>query len=141
MPSAKLLNFTIARYVRLRLQKIRTLNADLMSLPSSSNQRNISALALTGNAPESDRSLFRRLFYSIKDISIGGQCVCYGHAAACPFDTKIKVTFFFYCFLLCLLLLKTKAACLCRFSSSLPLLSLRRIEIFPSQLHSSGQLI
>uniref|UniRef100_A0A3Q1IIW7 Uncharacterized protein n=1 Tax=Anabas testudineus TaxID=64144 RepID=A0A3Q1IIW7_ANATE len=31
-PSSKLLNFTSARYIRLRLQRIRTLNADLMTL-------------------------------------------------------------------------------------------------------------
>ncbi|KAK7893585.1 hypothetical protein WMY93_022737 [Mugilogobius chulae] len=27
-----------------------------------------------------------RYFYSIKDISIGGMCICYGHAQSCPLD-------------------------------------------------------
>ncbi|XP_076462895.1 laminin subunit alpha-2-like isoform X2 [Babylonia areolata] len=30
-----------------------------------------------------DPSVTRRYFYSIKDISIGGQCICYGHASYC----------------------------------------------------------
>lgn len=101
-PTAELLNFTLARYVRLRLQKIRTLNADLMNAKPARNG-------------DPDRSLYRRLFYSIKvksqwlqaslghllmihfrfvypkDISIGGQCVCNGHAAACSYDDNLKV--------------------------------------------------
>ncbi|XP_069690531.1 laminin subunit alpha-2 isoform X2 [Periplaneta americana] len=35
-----------------------------------------------------DASVTRRLFYSIKDISIGGQCVCSGHASKCPQNGK-----------------------------------------------------
>ncbi|WAR23621.1 LAMA2-like protein, partial [Mya arenaria] len=70
VPSKTLLEFTSARYVRLRMQKIRTLNADLMSLQSR-DPRNL------------DPSVTRRYFYSIKDISIGGQCICYGHATEC----------------------------------------------------------
>ncbi|XP_068083310.1 laminin subunit alpha-1 [Anabrus simplex] len=66
--SAELLDFTLARYVRLRLQKIRTLNAEFMSVSPGLD----------------DASMRRRLFYSIKDISIGGQCVCFGHASNCP---------------------------------------------------------
>ncbi len=90
MPSAELLDFTLARYVRLRLQKIRTLNADLMSQISGKvlNSSVNGTLAL-GTSP--DRSLFRRLFYSIRDISIGGQCLCHGHAATCPYDRDIGV--------------------------------------------------
>ena len=93
MPSAQLLDFTTARYVRLRLQKMRSLNADLMSqFSSSSNNININnnstssgnTVPVPASIPNSnDRSLFRRLFYSIKDISIGGQCVCHGHASSC----------------------------------------------------------
>ncbi|XP_062614987.1 laminin subunit alpha lam-3-like [Saccostrea cucullata] len=70
-PSPTLLEFTSARYVRLRLQKIRTLNADLMTFRSTSDLKFI------------DPFVTRRYFYSIKDISIGGQCICYGHAATC----------------------------------------------------------
>ncbi|KAH3697084.1 hypothetical protein DPMN_084569, partial [Dreissena polymorpha] len=69
-PSKILLDFTSARYVRLRFQKIRTLNADLMSLKAR-DPRNL------------DPSVTRRYFYSIKDISVGGQCICYGHATEC----------------------------------------------------------
>ncbi|KAL3869139.1 hypothetical protein ACJMK2_041856, partial [Sinanodonta woodiana] len=63
-------DFTSARFVRLRLQKIRTLNADLMTFRVN-DPRNI------------DPIVTRRYFYSIKDISIGGQCICYGHASNC----------------------------------------------------------
>ncbi|XP_075525225.1 wing blister isoform X1 [Dermacentor variabilis] len=70
--SEKLMDFTKARYVRLRLQRIRTLNADLMSFQAN------------GDSDKLDKSVARRYFYSIKDISIGGQCVCSGHAQECP---------------------------------------------------------
>ncbi|KAK7503934.1 hypothetical protein BaRGS_00004666, partial [Batillaria attramentaria] len=69
-PSRVLLDFTSARYVRLRLMKIRTLNADLMVFEQF-------------RTTEVDPSVTRRYFYSIKDISIGGQCICYGHATYC----------------------------------------------------------
>lgn len=69
-PSHSLKEFTAARFVRLRLQKIRTLNADLMLLQTNNSYQ--------------DKSVTRRYFYSIKDISIGGQCICYGHAKYCP---------------------------------------------------------
>ncbi|KAH9363655.1 hypothetical protein HPB48_013661 [Haemaphysalis longicornis] len=69
----KLMDFTKARYVRLRLQRIRTLNADLMSFQAAG-----------GDSEKLDKSVTRRYFYSIKDISIGGQCVCSGHAQECP---------------------------------------------------------
>ena len=90
-PTAELLNFTLARYVRLRLQKIRTLNADLMSR-SGGLQRNSAQVSQGGanaSPPESDRSLFQRLFYPIRNISIGGQCVCYGHAASFPYERQL----------------------------------------------------
>uniref|UniRef100_H2ZS58 Laminin subunit alpha-1 n=1 Tax=Latimeria chalumnae TaxID=7897 RepID=H2ZS58_LATCH len=72
-PSPTLLDFTSARYIRLRLQRIRTLNADLMTL-SHSDPKDI------------DPIVTRRYYYSIKDISVGGMCICYGHARSCPFD-------------------------------------------------------
>ncbi|KAG8183116.1 hypothetical protein JTE90_024425 [Oedothorax gibbosus] len=71
-PSSKLMEFTKARYVRLRLQKIRTLYADLMT--HRTDQEDI------------DQSVSRRYFYSIKDISVGGQCACSGHADTCNSD-------------------------------------------------------
>lgn len=70
-PSEQLTRFTMSRYVRLRLQKIRTLHGDLMT---------------TGDSL--DKSVLRRYFYSIKDISIGGHCVCFGHANECVYDKE-----------------------------------------------------
>ncbi|XP_071058103.1 laminin subunit alpha-2 isoform X1 [Pseudochaenichthys georgianus] len=76
-PSQTLLNFTSARYIRLVFQRIRTLNADLMTL----TQR---------DPRELDPIVTRRYYYSIKDISVGGMCICYGHAKACPLNTDTK---------------------------------------------------
>ncbi|KAJ7414023.1 laminin subunit alpha 1 [Willisornis vidua] len=76
-PSQKLLEFTSARYIRLRLQRIRTLNADLMTLSHN-------------DPKELDPIVTRRYYYSIKDISIGGMCICYGHARSCPLDEITK---------------------------------------------------
>ncbi|XP_012413663.1 laminin subunit alpha-1 [Trichechus manatus latirostris] len=75
--SPKLLEFTSARYIRLRLQRIRTLNADLMTLSHREPK-------------ELDPIVTRRYYYSIKDISIGGMCICYGHASSCPWDEATK---------------------------------------------------
>ncbi|XP_061125977.1 laminin subunit alpha-2 isoform X2 [Syngnathus typhle] len=76
-PSSTLLNFTSARYIRLVLQRIRTLNADLMTL-TLRDPKDIDAIVT------------RRYYYSIKDISVGGMCICYGHAKACPLDRITK---------------------------------------------------
>ncbi|XP_021041837.1 laminin subunit alpha-1 isoform X1 [Mus caroli] len=76
-PSPQLLEFTSARYIRLRLQRIRTLNADLMTL----SHRDLRDL---------DPIVTRRYYYSIKDISVGGMCICYGHASSCPWDEEAK---------------------------------------------------
>ncbi|OXB73578.1 UNVERIFIED_CONTAM: hypothetical protein H355_003880 [Colinus virginianus] len=76
-PSQKLLDFTSARYIRLRLQRIRTLNADLMTLSHH-------------DPKELDPIVTRRYYYSIKDISVGGMCICYGHARSCPLDEITK---------------------------------------------------
>ncbi|KAJ7400530.1 hypothetical protein BTVI_104660 [Pitangus sulphuratus] len=78
-PSQKLLEFTSARYIRLRLQRIRTLNADLMTLSHN-------------DPKELDPIVTRRYYYSIKDISVGGMCICYGHARSCPLDEVTKVS-------------------------------------------------
>uniref|UniRef100_A0A672HAX3 Laminin, alpha 1 n=1 Tax=Salarias fasciatus TaxID=181472 RepID=A0A672HAX3_SALFA len=75
--TSDLLSFTSARYIRLRLQRIRTLNADLMTL-SFRDPRDI------------DPIVTRRYYYSIKDISVGGMCICYGHAQSCPLDPVTK---------------------------------------------------
>ncbi|XP_008118175.2 laminin subunit alpha-1 isoform X1 [Anolis carolinensis] len=76
-PSEKLLEFTSARYIRLQLQRIRTLNADLMTL-SHHDPKDV------------DPIVTRRYYYSLKDISIGGMCICYGHARSCPLDPETK---------------------------------------------------
>ncbi|XP_039701762.1 laminin subunit alpha-1 isoform X1 [Pteropus medius] len=75
--SPKLLAFTSARYIRLRLQRIRTLNADLMTLSHR-------------DPKDLDPIVTRRYYYSIKDISVGGMCICYGHASSCPWDETTK---------------------------------------------------
>ncbi|EFB18993.1 hypothetical protein PANDA_011983 [Ailuropoda melanoleuca] len=72
-PSPELLEFTSARYLRLRFQRIRTLNADLMMFAHKDPR-------------EIDPIVTRRYYYSVKDISVGGMCICYGHARACPLD-------------------------------------------------------
>ncbi|KAE8286697.1 Laminin subunit alpha-2 [Larimichthys crocea] len=74
-PSPTLLNFTSARYIRFVFQRIRTLNADLMTLH---------------HHEDIDTIVTRRYYYSIKDISVGGMCICYGHAKACPLNTDTK---------------------------------------------------
>ncbi|XP_071006528.1 laminin subunit alpha-2 isoform X1 [Oncorhynchus clarkii lewisi] len=76
-PSPTLLNFTSARYIRLQFQRIRTLNADLMTL-AFNDPRDV------------DPIVTRRYYYSIKDISVGGMCICYGHAKACPLNNQTK---------------------------------------------------
>ncbi|KAJ8270754.1 hypothetical protein GJAV_G00118850 [Gymnothorax javanicus] len=76
-PSPALLNFTSARYIRLQFQRIRTLNADLMTLAYNDQQ-------------DLDPIVTRRYYYSIKDISVGGMCICYGHAKACPLNNETK---------------------------------------------------
>uniref|UniRef100_A0A8C3H0K1 Laminin subunit alpha-2 n=1 Tax=Corvus moneduloides TaxID=1196302 RepID=A0A8C3H0K1_CORMO len=72
-PSRELLEFTSARFIRLRFQRIRTLNADLMMFAHQ-------------DPAEIDPIVTRRYYYSIKDISVGGMCICSGHAKACPLD-------------------------------------------------------
>uniref|UniRef100_A0A8C6IUD9 Laminin subunit alpha-2 n=1 Tax=Melopsittacus undulatus TaxID=13146 RepID=A0A8C6IUD9_MELUD len=74
-PSRVLLEFTSARFIRLRFQRIRTLNADLMMFAHK-------------DPNEIDPIVTRRYYYSIKDISVGGMCICSGHAKACPLDPK-----------------------------------------------------
>ncbi|CAL4059747.1 unnamed protein product, partial [Meganyctiphanes norvegica] len=63
--STVLQEFTRATNVRLRLIRTKTLLGHLMSVARQ------------------DPTVTRRYFYSIKDISIGGRCVCNGHADEC----------------------------------------------------------
>ena len=69
-PSRTQLEFTKARFIRLRLHWLQTLSDD-------------QAILADDSSPEY-ASVARRYFYSIKDISIGGQCPCHGHASECP---------------------------------------------------------
>uniref|UniRef100_A0A1I7XHB3 Laminin EGF-like domain-containing protein n=1 Tax=Heterorhabditis bacteriophora TaxID=37862 RepID=A0A1I7XHB3_HETBA len=64
--SEALQNFTRATNVRIRLLGTRTLHGDLMDLYEGS-----------------DPTVTRRYFYSIKEILMGGRCVCNGHAGTC----------------------------------------------------------
>ncbi|XP_049633449.1 laminin subunit alpha-5 [Suncus etruscus] len=63
--SPRLRDFTKATNIRLRFLRTNTLLGHLM------------AKALR------DPTVTRRYYYSIKDISVGGRCVCHGHADAC----------------------------------------------------------
>lgn len=64
--STTLQEFTQARYVRLRLQGLRRSGETI-----------------------ADK---RRAFYSIKEINIGGRCVCSGHAARCRYSVQHGVS-------------------------------------------------
>nr|XP_040569600.1 laminin subunit alpha-1-like isoform X1 [Lepeophtheirus salmonis] len=75
-PSRTLVDFIQARFIRFRFLKLQLLPSD-------------SYLMSGFNAIRADDSIAtqaRRYFYSIKDITIGGQCPCNGHANECPVD-------------------------------------------------------
>lgn len=72
--SPELLEFTRARYVRLRLMGLRGTQEPL---PRWFTQ---------------DIWKDKRLFYSIRDISVGGQCVCNGHAENCRHNVASGVS-------------------------------------------------
>ncbi|EDV23363.1 uncharacterized protein TRIADDRAFT_27868 [Trichoplax adhaerens] len=61
----ELRNFLSARYVRLRLLQIRTLGGDIQS-------------------PEIQDASY---FYSIKGITVSGECMCNGHARRCEYSS------------------------------------------------------
>uniref|UniRef100_A0A7N6F819 Laminin subunit alpha 3 n=1 Tax=Anabas testudineus TaxID=64144 RepID=A0A7N6F819_ANATE len=63
--SPVLRDFTKATNIRLRFLRTNTLLGHLIS------------------KAQRDPTVTRRYFYSIKDISIGGRCVCHGHAQVC----------------------------------------------------------
>uniref|UniRef100_A0A8C9FGY1 Laminin subunit alpha 5 n=1 Tax=Pavo cristatus TaxID=9049 RepID=A0A8C9FGY1_PAVCR len=75
--SPLLRNFTKATNIRLRFLQTNTLLGHLM-----------------GKALR-DPTVTRRYYYSIKDISIGGRCVCHGHADVC--DAKDPSDPYRYC--------------------------------------------
>ncbi|KRZ28597.1 Laminin-like protein epi-1 [Trichinella pseudospiralis] len=64
--SDKLQLFTRATNVRIRLLRTKTLQGHLMDLND-----------------KKDPTITRRYFYSIKEIEMGGRCVCNGHAQTC----------------------------------------------------------
>ena len=39
-----------------------------------------------------DQLTLRKYFYSFRDITIGGQCPCNGHASECPVDQATMVS-------------------------------------------------
>lgn len=65
LSSVDILDFSSAQHIRLRLQKI--------IFPNDK----------ASNALSTDNSYKRKLFYSIKDILIGGRCICNGYARKC----------------------------------------------------------
>ncbi|XP_059102677.1 laminin subunit alpha-3-like [Peromyscus eremicus] len=70
--SDTLREFTKATNIRLRFLRTNTLLGHLIS------------------KAERDPTVTRRYYYSIKDISIGGRCVCNGHADECTADNPEK---------------------------------------------------
>lgn len=66
--TAELLQFTMARYVRISLQG--------MHITKQSDQNSV---RWTGDL----QALEKRSFYSIRFIRIGGRCICSGHAEKC----------------------------------------------------------
>ena len=69
-PSRTLIEFTKARFIRLRFQGLQVLGQD--------------AAVLADDRHPQYPTVARKYFYSVKDISIGGQCPCHGHASDCP---------------------------------------------------------
>lgn len=72
--SSVLQEWTRATNIRIRLLRTKTLLGHLMSVARQ------------------DPTVTRRYFYSIKDISIGGRCVCNGHASTCHVLDELSPT-------------------------------------------------
>lgn len=62
----ELIDFLSARFVRLRFQKLQTLSGDWMTLRD-----------------QLDPTVYNRYYYSIRNIKIGGKCICNSHANTC----------------------------------------------------------
>ncbi|GMR41651.1 hypothetical protein PMAYCL1PPCAC_11846, partial [Pristionchus mayeri] len=75
MSSTSLQDFTRATNVRMRLISTRTLQGHLMDLNEMSNP-----------------TVTRRYFYAIKEILMGGRCVCNGHASTCDIVDQLRPT-------------------------------------------------
>ena len=73
-PSQTLVDFTQARFIRLRLQQLRLLSQDQQTLYDFMQKLRL-----------------RQYFYSLRDITVGGQCPCNGHASECPVDQRTMV--------------------------------------------------
>ena len=67
-PSRTLTEFTLARYIRIRFRRLRILPNDQLLVDGFSYP---------------DATVLRRYFYSLSDITVGGQCPCNGHASEC----------------------------------------------------------
>ena len=67
--SRTLTEFTLARYVRIRFRRLRILPHDQL---------------LVNGFSYPDATVLRRYFYSLRDLTIGGQCPCNGHSNECP---------------------------------------------------------
>ena len=87
-PSRTLTEFTRARYVRIRMRRLRLLPEDERVLNSNS---------LYPYSSSSDGTMLRRYFYSFRDITIGGQCPCNGHANECLVQHDSMVIFYSSC--------------------------------------------
>ena len=91
-PSRTLTDFTLARYVRIRLRRLRLLPED---------EQYLSGGSLLPSS--SDGTTLRRYFYSLRDITIGGQCPCNGHASECSIQHKTMVlkftSYHLYCYI------------------------------------------
>ena len=74
-PSRTLVDFTLARFIRIRMQRLR------MSPQDAATPHDFL-----------DQLTLRKYFYSFRDITIGGQCPCNGHASECPVDQATMVS-------------------------------------------------
>ncbi len=74
-PSKTLVDFTQARFIRLRFQR-------LLMLPQDQLVR----------YDLLQKFRLRQYYYSIRDLTIGGQCPCNGHAEHCPVDQATMVS-------------------------------------------------
>ena len=76
-PSRTLTEFTLARYIRIRFRRLRILPQDQ---------------SLVQGLSYPDTSVLRRYFYSLQDLTIGGQCPCNGHAGECKVNHHTMVS-------------------------------------------------
>jgi len=83
-PSLALTEFTRARFIRMRMQRVVLLPADA----------GITAEPAREEEDQHGRQLrLRQYFYSLRDVAIGGECPCNGHAEECPVDRTTMVSY------------------------------------------------